>query len=62
MKLNSPTGRVLYLISIFVAIGMNVLVWTQFDDTAPAFKVFFSLFTIAILIYNARQVFSRRDR
>jgi hypothetical protein len=57
VKFNSPIGRVLYFASALLAIGMTVFVWTYFADEPLAFKIFFSVFVLGILIYNGRLAF-----
>ena len=57
VKFNSPMGRVLYFASALLAIGMTVFVWTYFADEPLAFKIFFSVSVLGILIYNGRLAF-----
>jgi hypothetical protein len=61
MKLNTPIGRALYFVSILIAIGATVFIWTQFGDTPVAFKIFFSVFVLGILVYNGRLAFRETD-
>jgi hypothetical protein len=62
VKFNSPRGRVLYFASALFAIGMTVFVWTYFADEPIAFKLFFSVFVLGILIYNGRLAFRGKVR
>jgi hypothetical protein len=57
VKVNSPLGRVLYFASVLLGIGMTVFVWTYFADEPVAFKIFFSVFMVGILVYNGRLAF-----
>lgn len=61
MRPNTPIARTLFLTSIVVALVMLSYLWIQFDNTSLVTKVFFSLFVVGILGFNARRAFSSRE-
>ncbi|MHA7217329.1 hypothetical protein ACX80L_00410 [Arthrobacter sp. MDT1-48-3] len=61
MTSNIPVAKTLFTISTIVAIGILTYLWVQFDNTPLVIKVFFSLFMVGIVSFNARRAFSRRN-
>ncbi len=61
MEPNTPIARALFIISVVIAVAMLSEVWIQFDNMSLVFKVFFSLFVVGILGFNARRAFSIRE-
>jgi len=57
MRMNTPFGRAMYLVSLVVAVGMIVLMWTYFADQPVVFKAFFTVFVVAICAWNGRLAF-----
>ncbi|GAA0962622.1 hypothetical protein [Frigoribacterium faeni] len=63
MKSNSPFGRALFLISIVVAIGIVVVMWTVIPDVPLIGRVLFTVFAAGNVLWNARLAYgSDRDR
>lgn len=61
--MNSPFGRALFLISIVVAIGIVVVMWTVIPDVPLIGRVLFTVFAAGIVLWNARLAYgSDRDR
>jgi hypothetical protein len=60
MNPNTPVAKTLFIISTIVAIGILTYLWVQFDNTSLVIKVFFSLFVVGIVSFNARRAFSSR--
>jgi hypothetical protein len=63
MKMNSPFGRAMFLISIVVAIGIVVVMWTVIPDVPLISRVLFTVFIAGIVLWNARLAYGPdRDR
>ncbi|WP_104102337.1 hypothetical protein [Arthrobacter sp. 08Y14] len=60
MRPNTPIAKTLFIISTVAAIVILTYLWVQFDNTSPVIKVFFSLFVVGIISFNARRAFSTR--
>ena len=56
MKMNTRSGRIMYGISLVVSVGIIAVVWLVIQP-GLVFSVFFTLFVLAIDVYNGRKAF-----
>ena len=56
MKLNTPVGRVVYVLSVVASVALVVTFWLAFDQPVIA-KVLFTLFALGIDVWNGKLAF-----
>lgn len=56
MKLNTPVGRVVYVLSVAASVVLVVVFWVAFDQPVVV-KVLFSLFVLGIDVWNGKLAF-----
>ncbi|WP_191330494.1 hypothetical protein [Frigoribacterium sp. ACAM 257] len=56
MKMNTRFGRIMYGISLVVSVGIIAVVWLVIQP-GVVFSVLFTLFVLAIDVYNGRKAF-----